>query len=73
MFIANGITLQAYLSLQEITVLNQNPTENCTLFKNSTNEIVQNEFVREYDGKSFKSHHRLYDLMASYIINNISS
>ena len=30
--IANSITLQAYLSLQEITVLNQNPTENCTLF-----------------------------------------
>ena len=72
---ANSITLQAYLSLQEITVLNQNqmPTENCTLFKSSTKEIVQDEFVREFDGKSFKSHHRLYDLMASYIINNISS
>ena len=73
MFIANSITLQAYLSLQEITVLNQNPTENCTLFKSITNEIVQDEFVREFDGKSFKSHHRLYDLMASYIINNITS
>ena len=73
MFVASSVTLQAYLSLQEVTFLNQNPTENCTLFKNSTNEIVQDEFVREYDGKSFKSHHRLYDLMASYIINNISS
>ena len=52
-------------SLQEITVLNQNPTENCTLFKSITNVIVQDEFVREFDGKSFKSNHRLYDLMAS--------
>ena len=60
------------LSLQEITVLNQTPTKNCTLFRSSTNEIVQDEFVQEFDGKSFKSNHRLYDLMASYIINNIS-
>ena len=40
---------------------------------NSRNKIVQDEFLQEFDGKSFKSHHRLYDLMASYIINNISS